>query len=196
MDPFALIQKFMQQLQCPHCGSHLHEEDVTLLGRDKNMHLVRMHCHTCDTSIGTAMVGVESMRPNQVMDATEGNISTFMGSSQEGMSQMEGIPFSMEFNESFSEKMFNKRRKQASHSAFPMPQFVGHHGLTEPRRRYKDPELTPEEKERLSVFAPIGTNDLLDAHHAIQSLDAGWMKLIPPEMRQRCTGSDTESQDA
>lgn len=55
---------------------------------------------------------------------------------------------------------------------------------------FEDPELTTDEIERLSEFEPINEDDVLDAHHFFNQLDADWMKFIPPEMRQ----SETEPQ--
>ena len=48
---------------------------------------------------------------------------------------------------------------------------------------YPDPELTEEERERLSEYAPISPNDVLEAHDFIQSLDKDWMKHIPAELK-------------
>lgn len=61
------------------------------------------------------------------------------------------------------------------------------------RRRFKDPELTKAELKRLEQFDPISEDDVLDAHHFFQNLDANWTELIPSEIRQRYTNSDTES---
>lgn len=58
--------------------------------------------------------------------------------------------------------------------------------------RFKDPELTEEELERLAQFEPIGLDDVLMAHEFFSKLDGDWMRLIPPEIRERCTVSETE----
>ena len=65
-----------------------------------------------------------------------------------------------------------------------------------PPRQFEDPELTEEEKTRLSHFEPIAENDVLEAHRFFQDLGSDWMKFIPEEMRQSQTDSDTESPDA
>lgn len=57
---------------------------------------------------------------------------------------------------------------------------------------YSDPELTEDELERLSAFKPIQEDDVLDAHYFFQNLDADWARLIPEEVRERCTAIDTE----
>jgi hypothetical protein len=59
----------------------------------------------------------------------------------------------------------------------------------------EDPELTEEELERLAEFKPISADDVLEAHEFFSSLDGDWMKFIPPEMIERCTAPETESQD-
>jgi hypothetical protein len=44
--------------------------------------------------------------------------------------------------------------------------------------RYQDPELTPAELDRLSVYEPISDNDVLDAHHFFQNLDSNWQQYL------------------
>jgi len=61
--------------------------------------------------------------------------------------------------------------------------------------RFEDPELTEEELVRLADFKPISADDVLEAHEFFQKLDGDWMKLIPPEMLERCTAPETESED-
>lgn len=68
----------------------------------------------------------------------------------------------------------------------------GDEALSQPQRVYEDPELTVEELERLSDFPPISYDDVLHAHQFFNELDNGWMRLIPPEILERCTDSDTE----
>lgn len=48
---------------------------------------------------------------------------------------------------------------------------------------YEDPELTEAEIERLSEFAPISANDVIEAHDFFKDLDKDWMKHIPAEFK-------------
>jgi hypothetical protein len=61
---------------------------------------------------------------------------------------------------------------------------------------FEDPELTPAEIDRLAEFEPISADDVLDAHHFLEKMDADWMKFIPPEMRQLKIETPSESEDA
>ncbi len=54
------------------------------------------------------------------------------------------------------------------------------------------PEWSVDDIVRLSDLPRITPNDVLDAHERIQALDADWMQLIPEEIRERCTATDTE----
>jgi hypothetical protein len=56
----------------------------------------------------------------------------------------------------------------------------------EATQKYADPELTPEEKERLSAFTPVETDDVIEAHQFFQNLGRDWQKYIPAELRERC----------
>ncbi len=51
--------------------------------------------------------------------------------------------------------------------------------------RFVDPELTPEELERLQHFEPIALDDVLQAHEFFNQLDGDWMKFIPSDMLER-----------
>lgn len=69
-------------------------------------------------------------------------------------------------------------------------------GVEVPEQVYfEDPELTQEELVRLAEFKPVSHDDVLEAHHFFSNLDAGWMKFIPPEMLERCTVPEMESED-
>ena len=57
---------------------------------------------------------------------------------------------------------------------------------------FEDPELTPDEVNRLAEFEPITDNDVLDAHEFFTNLDSDWVKFIPQEMRQLKTEPQTE----
>lgn len=65
-------------------------------------------------------------------------------------------------------------------------------GIPLPRRRFKDPEFTEEDFQRLAQFDPVTENDVLAAHEFIQQLDDGWLKFIPEGIRQRYTAPETE----
>jgi hypothetical protein len=67
----------------------------------------------------------------------------------------------------------------------------GMHGSR--KRRFKDPELTDVELERLSAFSPITHDDVLEAHHFVSSLDTGWMKHIPMQLREKFTSEVIEN---
>lgn len=62
------------------------------------------------------------------------------------------------------------------------------------RKKYKDPELTPAEMRRLSIYQPVSFDDVLDAHDFFSNLGADWQKYLPPESRQSETDSASESQ--
>jgi hypothetical protein len=47
------------------------------------------------------------------------------------------------------------------------------------RTRFPDPELTDDELERLSAYAPISLDDVLDAHQFFHHLGRDWMKHLP-----------------
>lgn len=59
-------------------------------------------------------------------------------------------------------------------------------------RIYRDPEFTDDDIQRLSQFDPITEDDVIEAHQFIEALDGEWMQLIPPEIRERYTGSGME----
>lgn len=56
---------------------------------------------------------------------------------------------------------------------------------------YEDPELTEDELERLADFEPVSSNDVIEAHRFIQSLDADWLKHVPEELREGITLQET-----
>jgi hypothetical protein len=60
---------------------------------------------------------------------------------------------------------------------------------------YPDPELTEDEIERLSVYEPIGVNDVIDAHQFFNNLGSDWQKHLPEEMRQWETTYEAESEE-
>lgn len=60
---------------------------------------------------------------------------------------------------------------------------------------FPDPELTDDERTRLAEFEPITEDDVLTAHEFIHELDGNWQRFIPPEMLERCTVIETESED-
>jgi len=48
---------------------------------------------------------------------------------------------------------------------------------------FEDPELTPEECQRLAEFEPINQDDVLDVHNFLKQLGSDWERHIPAEMR-------------
>jgi hypothetical protein len=44
--------------------------------------------------------------------------------------------------------------------------------------RFQDPELTPAELDRLAIYEPISSDDVLDAHHFIQDIESNWKKYL------------------
>ncbi len=61
---------------------------------------------------------------------------------------------------------------------------VGLEGSDHVSHNYVDPELTPQELERLGNFEPIDYDDVLNAHDFFSNLDSDWQKFVPEEMRQ------------
>ena len=186
MDSFSLIQHFFTQMQCPHCGHHLEEESVKLLREDDHMFLVHLECQHCHSDIGNAMIGIETNLQNILRH--QSNASAIMIEVQEE----DELEFQMgELNEQeedrLSDLLENIRRSQK------MPRFAGGTGSGSLRRRYQDPELTPQEKERLKPFDPIGYDDVLEAHHFFENLGRNWQEFIPAEMRQSHTACEGES---
>jgi len=190
MDSFSLIQNFFTQMQCPQCGQHLEEHSVRLLREDAHMFLVHLECQHCHSDIGNAMIGVET-NLSQILKHQQNNPdASIMIEVQEHDDDND-----FEFDDiedgddvDLSTLMQNIERSQK------MPRFAGGVGLNGLRRRYKDPELTPEEKERLNDFDPIGYDDVLEAHHFFENLGRNWQSLIPEEMRQCQIACEAEPQ--
>jgi uncharacterized radical SAM superfamily protein len=81
------------------------------------------------------------------------------------------------------EEASSSSSQQGNAMGMPSPDVLQRQGLL--KRRYKDPELTPHERKRLSAFAPIGFDDVLDVHHTLDTLGTDWHKRIPPDVLQR-----------
>jgi hypothetical protein len=177
MDSFALIQNFFTQMQCPQCGQHLEENSVSLLREDAHTFLVHLECQHCHSDIGNALVGVENNLSQLLKHQQHHPHASIMIEVQEDDDE-EAFDFEDGEEVDLSTLMQNIERSQK------MPRFAGGVGLNGLRRRYKDPELTPEEKERLKTFDPIGYDDVLEAHHFFENLGRNWQSLIPEEMRQ------------
>lgn len=60
-------------------------------------------------------------------------------------------------------------------------------------KRFKDPEFTDDDRQRLAQSPVIDEDAVLEAHEFIQSMGADWQRFIPEEIRQRYTTPDTES---
>lgn len=61
------------------------------------------------------------------------------------------------------------------------------------KKRFADPELTPEEQQRLLAFDPINEEDVLEAHRFFKNLDENWTQHLPLKFRTLETAPDTES---
>jgi len=57
-------------------------------------------------------------------------------------------------------------------------------------KHFKDPEFTETDRRRLSTFEVIDENDVLDAHHFIENLEADWTKHIPESLRAPVSAAD------
>lgn len=62
-------------------------------------------------------------------------------------------------------------------------------------RKYRDPELSEADLERLSPFAPISYDDVLEAHTFFENLGSDWQRHLPEEMRQLEIEPETESEE-
>jgi hypothetical protein len=192
MDSFSVIQQFFTQMQCPHCGQHLHEHGVQLLKEENGMFLVHVECSNCYSDIGNAMVGVETSMSGMMRRHAndESSIRIELDSDDH---EDDDVELSDEWgsDSSHGPSGYNGKHKKSK----TPPRFAGAAGLSSLRRRYQDPELTPVEKERLSRYQPVNYDDVLDAHAFFNDLGRDWQHLIPEEMRQSHTASTTESAD-
>jgi hypothetical protein len=214
MEAFPFVQQFFTTLQCPHCGAHLQEQGISLVKEENEVFLVHIDCGVCDSHVGVAMVGVETIQAGS--GAASGNKKTALtdaiASAIELMERKTNAieDFSDEEEEDDDddtethqdgdyagfERLIEAVKAHHSSTSLKVPHFAGALGLGgSVRRRYVDPELPPEERKRLSKFQPVEANDVIDAHHFINGLGRDWMKHIPKEMFERCTTHETESEE-
>jgi hypothetical protein len=218
MEAFPFIQQFFTTLQCPHCGAHLQEQGISLIKEENEVFLVHIDCGVCESHVGVAMVGVETIahghnhgasgKPSSLSDAIASAIELmerknnqvveeFSSHAQDADSDDDDdsddiiIEAHGEGDDTDSfERLIEavKSHQSSTANVLKVPHFAGALGLGGVvRRRYRDPELPYEERKRLSKFAPVGSNDVLEAHHFIQDLGKDWMKHIPAEMLEKCS---------
>jgi hypothetical protein len=215
MEAFPFIQQFFTTLQCPHCGAHLQEQGISLIKEENEVFLVHIDCGVCESHVGVAMVGVETIsahghnhgasgKPSSLSDAIASAIELMERKNNQVVEEFshsdtddDDDDLIMETDgmddgedaDSF-ERLIEavKSHQTVSANVLKVPHFAGALGLGGVvRRRYRDPELPYEERKRLSKFAPVGSDDVLEAHHFIQDLGKDWMKHIPTEMLEKCS---------
>jgi hypothetical protein len=181
MDAFSLIQRFFTQMQCPHCGAHLNEGGIRLLREDGEMYLVHVECHACHTEIGNAMVGMETPMNTMLRNAMNSDSEIVFDITDDDDDDNDSRVDEALFDGDPDEvARLMDRLKRADQP----PRFAGAAGLGSLRRRYQDPEITAQERERLSTFKPIDLDDVLEAHNFFEGLGRNWQQFIPEEMRQ------------
>ncbi|MEB3286782.1 MAG: hypothetical protein VKJ04_04710 [Vampirovibrionales bacterium] len=207
MDAFQIIQHFFSRMHCQHCEAGFSHEDIELLRKEESVYVVNVFCHKCDTQNGVALVGLESNIGPEDLDELD----------------LEAAEFDAEFDAAFSsglgidDKIFEDKTggslSSRGKNAIPeeiLMQLLEQVGALPPelqklqkkqqpknkRKRFKDPELTRQERLRLAQYAPINENDVLDAHHFFQGLDANWMQHIPNEFKQLNPEETRQSQTA
>lgn len=216
MEAFPFVQQFFTTLQCPHCGAHLQEQGISLIKEENEVFLVHIDCDVCESHVGVAMVGVETIQAGQMSSNNrKTSLTDAIASALELMERKTNAidEFSIvEEDDNDEDHDDDEDHEQSEHSGFErlieavkahnsssslkVPHFAGALGLGgSVRRRYVDPELPPAERKRLSKFQPVEANDVIDAHHFINGLGKDWMKHIPKEMLERCTVHETEHEE-
>ena len=212
MESFPFVQQFFTTLQCPHCGAHLQEQGISLIKEENDVFLVHLDCGICESHVGVAMVGVETVQAGNASSShRKTSLSDALASVMELMERksnpleefavteedMEDDDAEFETSQqSGFEQLIEAVKVHNASSSLKVPHFAGALGLGGAvRRRYVDPELPPAERKRLSQFQPIEADDVIDAHHFIDGLGKDWMKHIPTEMLERCTVHETESEE-
>jgi len=213
MEAFPFVQQFFTTLQCPHCGAHLQEQGISLIKEENEVFLVHIDCGVCESHVGVAMVGVETiqagqMSPNNRKTSLTDAIASAIELMERKTSAMDEFSIIEEDEEdeaendldateqSGFERLIEAVKAHNSSSSLKVPHFAGALGLGGAvRRRYVDPELPPAERKRLAKFKPVETDDVIEAHHFINGLGKDWMKHIPKEMLERCTVHETEHEE-
>lgn len=163
---FRVIQQFFSRIQCNLCHQHLDPKGIELIREERGMFLVSVYCNHCEKQIGVAMVGVEA--PGNEMSGEDEDTMLLENLLEHG-------------SDDVAQFVENGLVPTSDSAAGAIARQV----MRTPKRLF-DPELTHKERVRLSKYAPIALDDVLDAHHFFQGLDANWTALIPPEMRQPC----------
>jgi hypothetical protein len=215
MEAFPFVQQFFTTLQCPHCGAHLQEQGISLVKEENEVFLVHIDCGVCDSHVGVAMVGVETIQAGstasgnkktaltdaiasaiELMERKTNAMEEFSDTDDEDEDGEDDDHTDQDGEYSGFERLIEAVKSHNASSSLKVPHFAGALGLGgSVRRRYVDPELPPSERKRLSKFQPVEANDVIDAHHFIHGLGRDWMKHIPKEMLERCTTHETESEE-
>ena len=213
MEAFPFVQQFFTTLQCPHCGAHLQEQGISLIKEENEVFLVHIDCGVCESHVGVAMVGVETiqagqMSPNNRKTSLTDAIASAIELMERKTSGMDEFSIIEEDEDDEAENDFDATEQSGferlieavkahnSSSSLKIPHFAGALGLGGAvRRRYIDPELPPAERKRLAKFKPVEADDVIEAHHFINGLGKDWMKHIPKEMLERCTVHETEHEE-
>jgi hypothetical protein len=214
MESFPFVQQFFTTLQCPHCGAHLQEQGISLIKEENDVFLVHLDCGICESHVGVAMVGVETVQAGnasasnrktslsdalasvmELMERKNNTLDEFAVTEEDIEEDDDDAEFETSQQSGF-EQLIEAVKVHHSSSSLKVPHFAGALGLGGAvRRRYVDLELPPAERKRLSQFQPIEADDVIDAHHFIDGLGKDWMKHIPTEMLERCTVHETESEE-
>ncbi|MCX5921420.1 MAG: hypothetical protein NTW61_08940 [Candidatus Melainabacteria bacterium] len=216
MEAFPFVQQFFTTLQCPHCGAHLQEQGISLIKEENEVFLVHIDCGVCESHVGVAMVGVETIqagRPSRKASLTDAIASAIelMERKTSAVDEFsivedeeddddddnheENIDYQEDQQAGF-ERLIEAVKAHNTSTSLKVPHFAGALGLGGAvRRRYVDPELPPEERKRLAKFKPVETDDVIEAHQFISGLGKDWMKHIPKEMLERCTTPEMESEE-
>jgi len=158
MDSFSIIQSFFARMTCNYCNQPFDPNGIELLREEFGVHFVNVRCNACNRQIGVAMVGVELQDQGQAPHGQHDHGPVMTDGDMNGGGTRVRIRISpvSEGDEDGMEEIFGTR--------------------------YIDPELTPDELERLADYQPIGYDDVLDAHHFFSTLDRDWQKYLPPEI--------------
>ncbi|MEB3245279.1 MAG: hypothetical protein VKJ06_04755 [Vampirovibrionales bacterium] len=176
MDAFRLIQGFFARMTCNECSQRFEPSGIELIREEDGMFVVSVYCHKCQKQVGVAMVGVESR--------------SIKGDMKPDFRHLQDL--NDEELEDLAEQLAEEHASDAAGFAFATDALTGYKNASKfARYAAQDPELTPTERRRLASFKPVSPDDVLDAHHFFQSLDAGWSKLLANTPAAKNEASDT-----